>query len=263
MQRLFSIGEIKLINFVQIMQTKSPILRAILKYKTMIGVMDMHVELEYILRVIVAGMCGFVLGYERKERLKNAGVRTHMIVAMGAALILIVSKYGFNDILGVAGVSLNPAQIAGQIVSGIGFLGAGLIFARNGVVNGLTTAAGVWAVAGVGMAIGSGMYVIGIATTVIILIVQSFLRASEKWMHLPSEVSLIFKLKNENNAVEQILNSLEKIGVETVGLESTKHPDFIDMTVTVKMKKEHGLKDVLIKLEKEPVVESIACSGQH
>jgi putative Mg2+ transporter-C (MgtC) family protein len=223
----------------------------------------MSVELEYIARIIVAGICGFVLGYERKGRLKNAGVRTHMIVAMGAALILIVSKYGFNDILGVAGVSLNPAQIAGQIVSGIGFLGAGVIFARNGVVNGLTTAAGVWAVAGVGMAIGSGMYIIGVATTIIILIVQSFLHASEKWMHLPSEATFVFKLKPADDVISTVMQAIEQLNIETVGFESSKQKAHIDLQVAVKIKNNQHITDLLIALEKEPVVQAISCAGPH
>lgn len=83
---------------------------------------------EFLLRILLAGVCGAMIGYERKSRNKEAGIRTHMIVAMGAALIMIVSKYGFGDLLGKEGVALDPSRIAAQIVTGVGFLGAGMIF---------------------------------------------------------------------------------------------------------------------------------------
>ncbi|WP_186786893.1 MgtC/SapB family protein, partial [Oenococcus oeni] len=123
-------------------------------------------QIGLLLRLIVAGVCGFAIGYERKSRLKEAGVRTHMIVALGAALIMIVSKYGFVDVVQLKGYVLDPSRIAAQIVSGIGFLGAGMIFVRKQAINGLTTAAGVWTTAGVGMAIGAKLYFIGVSATV-------------------------------------------------------------------------------------------------
>ena len=135
------------------------------------------VEFEYVLRIIIAGICGAVIGYERKSRLKEAGVRTHFIVALASALMMIVSKYGFSDLSeGTTGLrGADPARIAAAIVSGVGFLGAGAIFVRKQIIQGLTTAAGIWATSGVGMAIGAGMYFIGIASAVIILLVQIFL----------------------------------------------------------------------------------------
>ena len=119
-------------------------------------------QLDWLIRLILAGVCGYAIGYERNSRSKNAGTRTHLIVALSAALMIIVSKYGFMDIISTHGVNLDPSRIAAQIVSGIGFLGAGMIFVHNQSVNGLTTAAGIWATSGIGMAIGSGLYFIGI-----------------------------------------------------------------------------------------------------
>ncbi|MDO5695925.1 MAG: MgtC/SapB family protein [Eubacteriales bacterium] len=123
---------------------------------------------QLIIRMFTAGLCGYVVGFERSNRNKEAGVRTHFIVAMSAALMMIVSKYGFDDI-----VKFDASRVAAQIVSGIGFLGAGIIFVKNNsFVSGLTTAAGIWATAGVGMAVGAGMYVVGIAATVMIVLAQ-------------------------------------------------------------------------------------------
>ncbi len=98
-------------------------------------------QLEWILRLFVAAICGGLVGYERKVRLKTAGIRTHMLVAVGLALFMIISKYGFFDVINHADVSLDPSRIASQVVTGIGFIGAGAIITRNHKIDGLTTAA--------------------------------------------------------------------------------------------------------------------------
>ncbi len=133
---------------------------------------------EFILRLIIACACGAAIGFERSRRFKGAGIRTHIIVCCGAALMMIVSKYGFADLTGAVGEAFNgtrgtdPARIAAQVVSGISFLGAGVIFKNNGVVKGLTTAAGLWVTAGIGLAVGSGMYLLGVFCTVLVAILQ-------------------------------------------------------------------------------------------
>lgn len=132
--------------------------------------------LELILRIFVAGICGAIVGYERSKRLKEAGVRTHCVVAMASALIMVVSKYGFVDVLAATGrpfvTTVDGARLGAQIISGIGFLGAGVIFKNGNVVRGITTAAGIWATAAIGMSLGCGMYILGVATTAIIMLVQ-------------------------------------------------------------------------------------------
>lgn len=134
----------------------------------------------YILRIVLASVCGLFIGLERKNRSKEAGMRTHCIVACGAALMMVVSKYAFFDLIseGVyngAQVRLDPSRIASTIASGIGFLGAGMIFVHKKNITGLTTAAGIWTTSGVGMAIGAGLYAVGIASTIIIITVQVIL----------------------------------------------------------------------------------------
>ncbi len=118
-----------------------------------------------LLPVVLALALSTAIGLEREAGAKAAGLRTHALVGLAAAVIMIVSKYGFADMLGRDGVALDPSRIAAQIVSGIGFIGGGLIFVRQDVVRGLTTAATVWLVAAVGMACGAGLPVLAVATT--------------------------------------------------------------------------------------------------
>ena len=115
-----------------------------------------------------------IIGYERQRRQKSAGLRTHALVGMGSALFTIVSAYGFADVLGVDG-RMDPSRIAAQIVSGIGFLGGGVIFVKRGSVSGLPTAASIWISAAVGMACAAGMPTIAIFATVLDLIAMSVL----------------------------------------------------------------------------------------
>ena len=134
--------------------------------------------LIYALRVAIACVLGGAIGFERTKRLKEAGIRTHCIIASAAALMMILSKYGFADLEDAAGGffagvrGADPSRIASQIVSGISFLGVGVIFRNGNSVKGLTTAAGIWATAAVGMAIGSGMYLLGLAETLLVVIIQ-------------------------------------------------------------------------------------------
>ena len=135
---------------------------------------DFWQNIDFFVRILVASLCGACIGFERSKRYKEAGIRTHIIVCCAASLLMIVSKYGFADLTSTAGAVYNgtrgadPARIAAQVVSGISFLGAGVIFKHGSSIRGLTTAAGLWATAGIGLAIGSGMYTIGIFTTVLV-----------------------------------------------------------------------------------------------
>ena len=147
--------------------------------------------IHYIIRMLVAGLCGLAIGYERKNRAKGAGIRTHFMVATAAALMMIVSMYCFNDPNLPEGARVSdPTRIAAQIVSGVGFLGAGMIFVHKNTINGLTTAAGIWATAGIGMAIGSGMYIIGVVATGFIIAAQYILHMDRKWLKMPKVSAL-------------------------------------------------------------------------
>ncbi|WP_439425672.1 MgtC/SapB family protein [Oenococcus alcoholitolerans] len=179
-------------------------------------------NLELFLRLIVASVCGFAIGYERKSRLKEAGVRTHMIVALGAALIMIVSKYGFFDLVDLKGYVLDPSRIAAQIVSGIGFLGAGMIFVRKQAINGLTTAAGVWTTAAVGMAVGAKMYFLGVMATVLVLLVQIILRHNFSWMPLPEPEQINIEFDEVSGSIDFIQKRLLANDIEIINLNADK-----------------------------------------
>ena len=124
---------------------------------------------DFILRLLLAAVLGALIGYERNIRSKEAGLRTHLLVALSSSLIMIVSQYGFSEVVQKY-VEVDPSRIAAQVVSGIGFIGAGVIFKERGSIKGLSTAAGLWGVAAIGLAVGSGLYTLGIAATILILI---------------------------------------------------------------------------------------------
>ena len=127
-------------------------------------------ELDFILRIFIASLLVGVIGLEREYRDKAAGFRTHFLVALGSALFMIISAYGFEGVLTSPEQRLDVSRIAAQVVSGIGFIGAGTIIFQKNAVRGLTTAAGVWVTAAIGMACGGGMYVIATVSTALVLI---------------------------------------------------------------------------------------------
>ena len=130
-------------------------------------------NLEFFIRIVLAAILGALVGLERSKRQKEAGVRTHCIIACTSALFMILSKYAFVDLVGVDGLrGADPARIAAQVVSGISFLGACVIFKNGNSIRGLTTAAGMWGTAAVGMAIGAGMYWVGLIEAAVLVGIQ-------------------------------------------------------------------------------------------
>ena len=171
---------------------------------------------ELLLRLVVAALCGSLVGLERSRRFKDAGIRTHSLVACAAALLMIVSKYGFTD-LEQAGVffpgtrGADPARIAAQVVSGVSFLGAGIIYRdRNFTTKGLTTAAGIWAVAAIGLAVGAGLYLVGVFTTVYIVILQYFLHKIAVGNERNSDVHLDLVLNNGSTYQQRLMDKLKE-----------------------------------------------------
>lgn len=128
------------------------------------------VELTFLWRLLAATAMGAAIGIEREYHAKEAGIRTHLLVALGSCLFMILSVYGFDAFLAKDHVSFDPSRIASQVVTGIGFIGAGTIILQKQMVRGLTTAAGLWVTAAIGLACGVGMYVIALVTTAIVLI---------------------------------------------------------------------------------------------
>lgn len=199
-------------------------------------------EFMYFIRVLFAGICGMVIGYERKNRAKEAGIRTHFIVASAAALMMIVSKYGFFDLIkqglyeGIE-VKLDPSRVASCIITGIGFLGAGMIFVQKQTIKGLTTAAGIWATAGIGMAIGSGLYVIGFLVTILILVAQLLLHGNSRFLAMPHYKQLhIFDVdvagyqKELNAGLEKL-----KVKIDDIEITANREKHTYDYTVVVEI----------------------------
>jgi putative Mg2+ transporter-C (MgtC) family protein len=137
-------------------------------------------ETDMIIRLAVAAALGSVIGIERQRREWTAGLRTHMLVCVGSALVMLVSAYGFMDVVGKKGYELDPSRVAAQVVSGIGFLGAGtILFLKQEVIRGLTTAAGLWTVAAIGLAVGGGLYIPAVTATALVLIILAAIKPLE------------------------------------------------------------------------------------
>lgn len=153
-------------------------------------------ELDVLWRLGLALVLSSVIGVEREIGQKSAGLRTYTLVGVGAAVFMLVSTYGFSDVLGNAHTVLDPSRVAAQIVSGIGFIGGGIIFVRRDTVRGLTTAAGVWVTAGVGMACGGDLPLVAIATTVIYMVVAYLfpfvVRILPRSRFAPSDLRLVY-----------------------------------------------------------------------
>lgn len=171
-----------------------------------------------LLRIILAAFIGYLIGYERMNREKSAGMRTHTIVCMGAALMMVVSKYSFRDI-----PDYDASRVAAQIVSGVGFLGAGVIFVRNNAVSGLTTAAGIWATAGVGMAIGAGSCLLGICSGILIVIIQTILHMTSFLTAEPYRGYLKVTAEDYEQVVKELRQQFQRDKIREVNVKINKN----------------------------------------
>lgn len=166
---------------------------------------------EIAIRLLLAAALGAVIGFDRERHTWAAGLRTHMLVCLGAALAMIVSAFAFSDILQqYPRVVLDPSRIAAQVVSGIGFLGAGTIMfmQRENVVRGLTTAAGLWTVAAIGLAVGGGMYAAGVIATAVVWVILAVLKPLERRFAMRKtlpQVRIGFASRASLAAIEQVL----------------------------------------------------------
>lgn len=209
-------------------------------------------QLEFLLKLLAAALCGAVIGYERKNHLKEAGIRTHMLVAMGAALIMIVSKYGFF------GYDYDPSRIAAQIVTGIGFLGAGMIFIKKNSINGLTTAAGIWTTAGIGMAIGTNLYLAGAIATFLVFVVQVFLHRNFKWLKVYTAKNLSIKTDEDGDAFLYIKNALYGRKIEIIDLKAARDgKGLIEMELQIKLPPGFDISGLLELLSENSHIKSI------
>ena len=178
---------------------------------------------HFIVRMLIAIVCGLAIGVERKSRSKEAGIRTHAIVCLASCLFMILSKYLaaplFSDIMGNT-FDGDATRIASQVVTGIGFLGAGIIMYRRDVMHGLTTAAGVWATAAIGMAIGSGFIVTGVCATAMILLLQFIFHLPIKAFTTRHIAIIRMQILVENDDI--LPQIMEKIGAKKVSSYKAK-----------------------------------------
>ncbi|MEO6909727.1 MAG: MgtC/SapB family protein [Edaphobacter sp.] len=186
--------------------------------------MPLHLT-EIGLRLVTATVLASLVGLDRERQQSAAGLRTHALVGMSSCLLMIVSAFGFADILGTANVALDPSRIAAQVVTGIGFLGAGTIIAHGSLVRGLTTAASVWAVAAIGLAVGGGMYRAAVIATVLALILLLVMRPIERQLHrrwLRQTITAVYDPKV--STPEKILGTLRVMDFHVTRLSVDRMP---------------------------------------
>jgi putative Mg2+ transporter-C (MgtC) family protein len=190
----------------------------------------------------IALLLSALIGLEREIRQKNAGLRTHTLVGVGAALFVLISKYGFSDVLVPGEVVLDPSRVAAQIVTGVGFLGAGLIFVRRDSVRGLTTAAAIWVTAAVGAASGAGLFVLAIMTTAIYFVVAVvFPMLTRRLPHSSTAVSMIqVRYPDGRGVLRHLLHVATELGfaIDEVATEAVDHrgiddPELVEVTLHV------------------------------
>lgn len=213
---------------------------------------DNLIELEFVIRMVMAVLLGFAIGMERKMRFKEVGIRTHAIVAAGACLFMLISKYGFDD---VSDARFDAARVVAQVVSGIGFIGAGMIMHRKMAIHGLTTAAGVWITAGVGMAAGAGMYILAASATVIIIVAQCIMHLDFKIFKNKNyvQIQVVFiNTQDENEIVKKIFD-VERY----VHVEAKKKEEGVVFSVTVRTDKMYDDAFIFKTLQEYPFIQSI------
>ncbi|WP_145525825.1 MgtC/SapB family protein [Yersinia rohdei] len=191
---------------------------------------------DLLLRITLAGALGGLIGLERQLRAKDAGLRTHVLVGIGSAMFMIVSKYGFEDLLPLEHISFDPSRVAAQVVSGMGFLGAGTIMVQRHMIKGLTTAVGMWVTAAIGLVVGSGLYEIGVYGTIVTLIVlEIFRQLSDRLIGQHYAISI----KLLPNSVPLILATIQNMKLKPANLSVIHNPEQdgtpIDCELTVEV----------------------------
>lgn len=170
---------------------------------------------EMILRLATAAILGGVVGLERERLEWAAGLRTHMLVCLGSALIMIVSSFGFADILKNPQAILDPSRVAAQVVSGIGFLGAGtILFFRQEIIRGLTTAASLWTMAGVGLAVGGGLYFAAFLSTLFVIIILALVKPLERRLFPRQKNQITLLIDRQQATLREIETTLETLGLK-------------------------------------------------
>lgn len=202
-------------------------------------------EVQMVLRLVLATVLGGMVGIERGKGDRPAGLRTHVLVCVGSTLFMLVSIFGFGDTTPVhttvddLGVRRDSARIAAQVVSGIGFLGAGTIIHEGLSVKGLTTAATMWMVSAIGLAVGSGMYIVSIASTILTLVVLTVLHSWEKQIGLRGKTAtrlIVARVQNRPGIITDVTNYLSINGVKlkSLNVKSGDEDAFLELELFVK-----------------------------
>lgn len=218
-----------------------------------------HIEwLEVALRLVLAVVFGGIIGLEREKRNRAAGFRTNILVCLGSALIMLLSMYGFSAFREEPSVRLDPARLAAQVVSGIGFLGAGVILFNGFSITGLTTAATLWVVAAIGLAVGAGFYYPATFATLLVLFSLLILNKIEKnWIQARRTYRLVLISESGHDVLGAAMSELERSDVELIHL-SYKHavPKEAQKTtatrlfINVKLPKKLKIESVIQQLKK-------------
>ena len=218
---------------------------------------------DFVWRLVLAAIFGTIIGLDRESREKEAGFRTHFLVSLGSALMMIVSQYGFSEILTHDGVSLDPSRIAAQVVSGIGFIGAGTIIFNHQIVRGLTTAASLWATAGIGLTAGAGMSWLALAATILTLVALEGL--SLVFRSLGSRRMVVVFSASDRTGVADTLDRIRTDGYMVVSYEVVPQDvggDGITYRVTMVVKAKPGSDNnqllALLRENTDIIVERIA-----
>lgn len=218
---------------------------------------------EIIIRLSVAAFLGAIIGLERERKNWAAGMRTHMLVCVGAALAMLVSKYGFMDVLKIAHIELDPSRIAAQVISGIGFIGAGTImFLRKGVVRGLTTAAGLWTVAAIGLAAGAGMYDAAVLTTILAIIILLMIQPLEKrFVVRYKEKKLKIKVASEDKLLFVIKDLVEQDKHDLASFNIENHENDFQISLIFNKITKNELTSLMDKLRISPEIIEVHWEG--
>lgn len=190
--------------------------------------------------------------------MKMAGIRTHFIVAIASALLVVISKYGFHDMLGMAGTRLDPSRVASGVVTAVGFLGTGIILIRKQNVSGLTTSAGIWATVGVGMAVGAGLYFIGVTVSVIIVTTLTILRKKTRLIKDTLSEQLTLMLDEGEDLDELMDRIFEGMDMEVLSLRAKKQENgSTEIKLSVRYPNSDVRKDIAKTFREIPNIRSI------
>jgi putative Mg2+ transporter-C (MgtC) family protein len=216
---------------------------------------------EILLRLAVTvGLCG-AIGLEREARGQVAGLRTHILVGVGSALFTLVSAYGFDA--GEAGVTVDPTRIAAQIVTGIGFLGAGTIIRQGLTIRGLTTAASLWVVAAIGMAGGAGFYAGAVATTVVVLVALIGFRRLRPAIlsRLRTDLVLLEIEMDPQGQFASVLEVLGRHGIRVDAMESDREQDVLGFRLELQVPPGSNLDAAIEEIRRLPAARSVQARG--